>query len=81
MTKENLQNHDSTKSEIYQNILISAPGRGSNYLQKIYYEVDEIDKSKTDYLQLFILSTGWQRQKIKRYVIAHFLINFDGFIT
>ena len=45
------------------------------------YEVDEIDKSKTDYLQLFILSTGWQRQKIKRYVIAHFLVNFDGFIT
>ena len=45
------------------------------------YEVDEIDKSKTDYLQLFILSTGCQRQKIKRYVIAHFLVNFDGFIA
>ena len=56
-------------------------GRRSNFKKSTMYEVDEIDKSKTDYLQLFILSTGCQRQKIKRYVIAHFLVNFDGFIT
>ena len=34
----------------------SNPGRG----------IEDIDESKTDYLQLFILSTDWQRQKFKR---------------
>ena len=33
---------------------------------QIYYEIDEIDSAKTDYLQLFMISTKYQCQQFKR---------------
>ena len=33
---------------------------------QIFWEIDEIDRSKADYLQLSMFSTACQRQKFKR---------------
>ena len=56
--------------------LISDTGRGNNTKKSTTYQIDEIDISKSDYLQLFILPSESQRQKFKRYEIAYFSVNF-----